>query len=238
MDSAKIIQFPASKRIRPPEPKLPARQPKPTQRPIIPERGPKYFNEAQIRLLRRTVRDAATLCKSKKQERAIREWLAVDILTSTGCRVAECADVRVGDIKSGYGQSALFIRCGKNRKSRTIQIPASLRKHLQSFLAWKKNRGEATGSDDFLFIGQRGPWKPTAIAQLVKKHLRQLGLYESGKSVHALRHSYAFALYRRERDLLTVKKQLGHSSIQSTLIYAEVSDEDVQAQIRGLWGTS
>jgi len=63
-----------------------------------------------------------------------------------------------------------------------------------------------------------------------------LGLYESGKAAHAFRHSYAVELYRRERDLRCVQKQLGHSSIETTQIYADVLQEDVERQIKNLWG--
>ena len=97
-------------------------------------------------------------------------------------------------------------------KNRTIQIPDSLRKHLKSFIAWKIEQGESTGDDDYLFIGQRGPWSPWAVGNIVKNHLRQLGLYETGKSAHSLRHSYAVELYRQKRDIRAVQKQLGHSS--------------------------
>ena len=74
-----------------------------------------------------------------------------------------------------------------------------------------------------------------AIQQIVKKYLKAIGLYEPGKAAHALRHSYAVALYRRKRDLRAVQKQLGHASIQTTQIYADVTREDIQEQIKGIW---
>jgi integrase/recombinase XerD len=198
--------------------------------------GVKYFNAAQIKELRRIVRDAADLGLSKGRVTAVREWAAVDILTSAGLRVGEVVDLRCGDVKTGYAQSALFVRAGKGSKARTVEIPESLKRHLKRFIGWKEKRGEPTGLDDFLFTGQRGPWTAQAVQQAVKKYLKWLGLYENGKSVHALRHSYAVELYRREHDLRAVQKQLGHSSIQTTQIYADVVAEDVQRQVKGLWG--
>jgi len=107
---------------------------------------------------------------------------------------------------------------------------------VKQFIAWKESRGESTGVDDHIFIGQSGPWTTQAIQQLVKKYLKQPGLYESEKSVHPLRHSYAVEFYRKEKDLRALQKQLGHASVQTTQIYADVSVEDIQTQIRGLWG--
>jgi site-specific recombinase XerD len=154
--------------------------------------GFKYFNELQVKLIRRTARDAAQLAKEKGQITAIRDWMLIDLLTSTGVREAEASDMRCGDILAGYGQSACYIRSGKGDKSRTIQIPDSLRIHLKSFLVWKQEHGEPVGEDAFLFIGQRGPWTPWAVGEIVKKYLRQLGLYQTGKSVHSLRHYLPF----------------------------------------------
>ena len=220
MQPAKVIQFPIKR---------------PKARPVKSADGFHYFNEQQIKLLRRTVKDAASLAKQKNQVTAVREWMLIDILTSSGLRSAEAADLRCGDLKTGYGECALFIRNGKGNKSRTIQIPESLRTHLKSFITWKATRQEPTGQDDHLFMGQRGPWSPAAVQQATKKWLKQLNLYQDRKATHALRHSYAVALYRRERDLRAVQKQLGHSSITTTMIYADVTAEDVQAQIKGLW---
>lgn len=198
--------------------------------------GIKYFNQQQIKLIRRTVRDRAILDLDRNQVTAVREWMAIDLLTSTGFRVSEAADVRCGDLKAGYGESALFVRNGKGGKSRTVQIPESLKRHLKQFVAWKETRGESTGRDDHMFVGKRGPWTAQAIQQLVKKYLKALGLYESEKSVHALRHSYAVEFYRQQRDLRALQKQLGHASVQTTQIYADVTVQDIQQQIRGLWG--
>ena len=225
-EAGKVVQFPGTRQN-------PGRD---RSRQITNIDGIKYFTEQQIKLLRRTVRDKAVLDQGRGQVTAVREWAAIDLLTSSGLRVAETANVRCGDIKAGYGECALFVRDGKGAKSRTVQIPDSLKKHLKQFITWKQIRREPNGPDDYLFIGQRGPWTAQAIQFLVKKHLKALGLYENEKSVHALRHSYAVEFYRQEKDLRALQKQLGHSSVQTTQIYADVTVQDIQKQIRGLWG--
>lgn len=221
--TAKVIQFPGTK-------PQPARQ-----RTVKNIDGIKYFSADQIRLLRRTVRDRADLARNKGAITAVREWAVIDLLTATGVRVSEAADVRCGDLRAGYGESALFIRNGKGQRSRTVQIPDALKKHLKQYIAWKQAQEEPTNPDDHLFIGQRGAWTAQAVQQVVKKYLKALGLYESEKSVHALRHSYAVEFYRQQRDLRALQKQLGHASIQTTQIYADVTAEDIQEQVKGLW---
>ncbi len=197
--------------------------------------GVKYFNEKQIKLLRRTVRDQAEIDVQKGKVTAVREWLVIDLLTCTGLRVSEAANLRCGDLKLGYAESKVFVRDGKGGISGHVVVPDSLKKHLKSFLSWKEKIGEPTGDNNYVFVGQRGAWTAQAIQQIVKKYLKQLGLYENGKSVHALRHSYGVELYSKEKDLRAVQKQLRHRSIQSTLIYADVTAEDIQNQVKGLW---
>jgi len=220
---AEIIEFKKSK---------PKSKPRNTSTPA-PEF--KYFTQAQIKLLRRTARNAAIIAEQKGNVGAIRDWMAIDLLTSTGMRVAEASDIRCGDIRAGSGEQSIYVRDGKGHKSRIIQIPGSLKSHLKRYINWKMERGESIDGEAYLFIGQRGRWTPAAIQQAVKKYLKHLGLYERGKSVHALRHSYAVELYRQSRDLRAVQKQLGHSSVQNTQIYADVLTEDIQAQLKGIW---
>lgn len=220
----KLIRFPAKK---------PGRT---TPRPPRSTDGVKYFNSQQIRAIRRAARDKATLALKKGCCTGIRDWMCIDLLTSTGLRVSEAADLRVGDIKAGYGESSIWIRSGKGNVSGSVIIPASLGVHLKHFIQWKEGRGEPVGPDDNIFLGQRGPVTSQALQQTVKKYLRLLGLYEPGKSAHSLRHSYAVELYSKERDLRAVQKQLRHVSIQSTMVYADTTREDIAAQVKGLWG--
>ena len=225
MKKAQIIRFPEKVK----------RKQKPNEKRIVNIDGIKYYNKDQIRLLRRTVRDQAILDKVKGKVTGIREWMVIDILTSTGVRVSEAANLRCIDLKLGYAESEIFIRNGKGSRSRTIQIPESLKKHLKQFLKCKKEQQESVGDDAHLFIGQRGAWSSQAVQQVVKKYLKALGLYESGKSAHALRHSYAVQFYTMAKDLKALQKQLGHASIQTTQIYADVTKSDIQDQLKGFW---
>ena len=174
--------------------------------------GIKYFTEQQIRMLRRSVRDRANSHESKGLVTGIREWMVIDLLTSSGVRVSEAANVRCGDLKIGYSECELFVRHGKGARSRHIQIPKSLKQHLKRYLTWKQRQGEPVRKDDHLLVGQRGPWTSQAIQQLVKKHLKALGLYEAGKResskvVRRVQHSCMRACKRESSK--DVRKRIG-----------------------------
>ncbi|MCH9007055.1 integrase, partial [candidate division KSB1 bacterium] len=83
---------------------LPFRPQQKRPRPVY--GGPKYFTEKQVKLIRRTARDAARLGKLKDA----RNWMLIDLLTSSGLREAEAADVRVGDLRLGYDEASIFVR--------------------------------------------------------------------------------------------------------------------------------
>ena len=224
--TAKVISFPSEQR---------SKRTRKSGGRIRSVDGIKYFNEKQIKMIRRAVRDQSEMDMKKGQVTAIREWMVIDLLTCTGMRVSEAANLRCGDLKIGYTESKIYIREGKGHVSGHVVINEAVKKHLKAFVGWKQQQGEHTGEDDYLFVGQRGAWTSQAIQQIVKKNLKRLDLYDKGKAVHALRHSYAVELYSKDKDLRAVQKQLRHVSIQSTLVYADVTDEAIGSQIRGLW---
>ena len=197
--------------------------------------GPKFFTKSEIKVLRKHLREKAESALFNKRKTAVREWLLIDLLTSTGLRASEVCNLRIRDLGIGYGKSEIVVRSGKGNTCATIQIPSSLKSHIKQFLKWKKRTGEPVDEDAFLVLGQRGKMTRQGVNQIIKKNLKALGLYEPGKAVHALRHSYAVNVYQRSKDLRLVQKQLRHKNIQTTTVYADVTSEEIQEQIKGLW---
>lgn len=56
-----------------------------------------------------------------------------------------------------------------------------------------------------------------------------------GANQFMLCHSYAVNIYSKDKDLRAIQKQLPHVSIQSTMVYADASDEMIAEQIKGMW---
>ena len=54
-------------------------------------------------------------------------------------------------------------------------------------------------------------------------------------SIHSLRHTYAVRLYKASSyNLRLVQKQLGHRSVSTTQVYADVLDVDVDQALENL----
>ncbi|MHC4308018.1 MAG: tyrosine-type recombinase/integrase, partial [Planctomycetota bacterium] len=79
-----------------------------------------------------------------------------------------------------------------------------------------------------LFTGQKSKHiSPQALEHIFKQSLKFAGLpYDkNGYSIHSARHSYATLLYHTTQNLRYVQKQLGHSSLVMTGLYADVLPE-------------
>ena len=64
-------------------------------------------------------------------------------------------------------------------------------------------------------------WKPDTVTHVVKRELRRAGYGDM--HLHHLRHSFAAAYLMNGGDLYALKELLGHSQINTTLIYAHLS---------------
>jgi len=50
-------------------------------------------------------------------------------------------------------------------------------------------------------------------------------------SVHKLRHSFATRYHAEINDVPKLRRQLGHSSIETTMIYTHIKNEDLKTAI-------
>ena len=55
------------------------------------------------------------------------------------------------------------------------------------------------------------------------------------RPLHAARHTAGTTLYRATKDLRLVQRHLGHSRVETTTIYADVLEEDLQAGVNAAW---
>jgi len=148
--------------------------------------------------------------------------------------------------KKGKGKTIAVHNIRKEPKVVTeeLDIDKALVVHLRSYLAWRECRIADMDSDrrkgmtkdsGALFIGQRGPLSAQGLQQSWKSAIRQAGLPEE-YSIHCARHSVAVRLLKKTGNLRQVQKQLGHTSPVTTAnMYADISHEDMQKGVTGLW---
>lgn len=196
----------------------------------------KYLSVEEANKLRKSMEGGSIIAQSKGNTQAIRDWMIIDLTLSTGLRVMEVADLKHGDIFIRRSESELVVRNGKGGKMGRVNIGAKLKTHLKEYFAWKQEIGEGIEKDDYLFVSQRGRKFTTRGLQLVfKKCLERAGL-DTSYGFHAMRHTYAVTLYKASGwNLRLVQKELRHSSIKTTQVYADVSNDETVKAVNGLW---
>lgn len=180
-------------------------------RPIkFPSEVKKAFSEVELDALR-------SACKTIK-ERAL-----IEFLVSTGVRVSELASMKIEDIN--LDTLAVHVIHGKGAKERMTYTTAVAAKHLISYL---KNRNEENPA---LFCNKNHePIEPGGIRFILNTIAQRAGV--ENVHPHRFRRTFATNLSRRGMELQEIQKLLGHSDINTTLVYVNTDDSKVQASYR------
>ncbi|MCH7519263.1 MAG: tyrosine-type recombinase/integrase [Candidatus Dadabacteria bacterium] len=173
--------------------------------------------------LLKTCRDKSELDLLHGRETWIKRYMLVDLALFSGLRVAEIANLKIGDIELTTKDPYLIVRKGKRGKKRDVYLDKELVRHLINFISWKKKTMcESVEADSPLFTGRNGGH--CAAITLMKSFKR--AIEESHLplhfSIHNARHTYATFLLHATNNLRYVQKQLGHSKISMTALYADV----------------
>ena len=183
----------------------------------------KILDSDQRSKLLKTCRDKAELDLLHGRETWVKRYMLVDLVLFSGLRVAEVANLKIGDIELTTKDPYLIVRKGKRSKKRDVYLDKELISHIKRFIAWKKkSMGEEVENDSPLFIGRNG--KHSAAITLMKSFKRAIeeAHLPSHYSIHCARHTYATFLLHATNNLRYVQKQLGHSKINMTALYADV----------------
>jgi integrase/recombinase XerD len=166
--------------------------------------------------------DAVLQAPDRSTEQGARDYAILQFLYNTGARVAEAAQLAVGDLT--WGSSSYVRLTGKGNKTRHCPLWPNTVSLLKAQVA-----GRATHERVFLNrLGQ--PMTRFGIYTLVRRAVKQAStrvpsLKAKRISPHTVRHSTACHLLRAGVDINTIRGWLGHVSLDTTHIYAEVDLE-------------
>lgn len=154
----------------------------------------------------------------------MRDFLILEVLFSSGLRVAELVGITVGDIALGEGEVRVL---GKGRKERITFISPGAMAVMGLYLkqALPELKGGPITPGDAVFMNYQGtPLSTRSVHRLLTKIAREAGLSQR-ISPHTFRHSFATHLLNHGVDLRVVQELLGHASIRTTQIYTHVTTE-------------
>ena len=143
---------------------------------------------------------------------------------SLGLRIGEAVNLQVGDIDSE--RMMVHVHRGKGAKDRYLPLPETTLAGLRMF--WQTHRHStflfpAEGRDHQDGSTSATPMSISTVQGAIKQIVDQL---QFGKkvSMHTLRHSYATHLLEGGASLKAIQKYLGHSSLQTTMIYLHLTE--------------
>lgn len=153
---------------------------------------------------------------------------------SCGLRLNEGLQLQVGDIDKE--RMLVHVHRGKGAKDRYVPLPPSTLALLRQYWATHRN-------PTWLFPNQaRRPEMAAAATEPMQKEIVQRAIRSAVDEVgiqkrvtmHTLRHSYATHLLEAGVNLRLIQKYLGHSHLQTTMIYlhlTNVGEEQARAAI-------
>ena len=144
-----------------------------------------------------------------------KERFMIALIYSAGLRMGELQKLERTDID--VDRMLIHIRQGKGQKDRYVVlsklIAAKFGKYCQQYKIKK-----------YVFPGQKqGNYiSRTTVRKIIKTALLKCGI-EKNINTHSLRHSFATHMLENGIDIVTVKEQLGHSDIHTTMLYLQVA---------------
>lgn len=149
-----------------------------------------------------------------------REKALVEFLLSTGCRVSEVAGLKVGNIDFRTGECVVL---GKGNKERTVYLNNKSMYYLERYI------GGFVDADRPLFMNARGRGMTK---QNIEELMRIIGKRAGVSKVHPhrFRRTMATNAMKRGMPVQYIQVILGHSKLDTTMIYCIYDKEVVKAE--------
>ncbi|MBQ7537023.1 MAG: tyrosine recombinase [Rickettsiales bacterium] len=152
-----------------------------------------------------------------------RNRLIIEMLYSTGMRVSELCGLPLKAVlvskKEAVDDYKFITIRGKGQKERIVPLRKDVVLELQEYIKLTAKKGQK-----YLFEnGKNGTPITRRMVGIILKHVAILaGLNPDKVSPHKIRHSFATHLLQKGLDIREIQELLGHSSIDTTAIYAKI----------------
>ncbi|KAA3654993.1 MAG: hypothetical protein DWQ04_33920 [Chloroflexi bacterium] len=185
----------------------------------LPARLPKSLSSQELRRLLRAVHHGGSL----------RDIAMIEMLAGTGLRVGELLQLQVGDLVLRARSGWVTVREGKHGSYREVPLTSEVRTALTAYLESRGGEGRATLPDKTLplWLGKHGALTHrSSVLRTLNKYAFRSQL--DSISPHTLHHTFATRyLKANPDDLRGLAALLGHSDLNSVMIYTEPTREDI-----------
>ena len=149
---------------------------------------------------------------------SVRASMILKILLYTGARRGELEVIQTDDFVES---DSLYIihTIGKGDKERTLYIQ---KKHIHEELLYYKEH-----HIDYIATTKSGKvMDGSQIYRFLNNTYKKIGIKYTG--AHILRHTFAKSMVAKDVNIVTIKELLGHASIQTTMIYTNPNQKEIQ----------
>lgn len=160
--------------------------------------------------------------KIRQESGSVRNRALVEFLYYTGCRVSEVVALDLNNIDFAHNT---VVVTGKGNKQREVYVSDKAMYWLNKYISIRKDTNNA------LFTGKGNKRLSKAG---IEATVRKVGIYAGVEDVHPhrFRRTIATNLINKGMPVQEVQQILGHSKIDTTMIYCKVDKNNVQAAHR------
>lgn len=186
-----------------------------------PSRLPVFVSESRMEDVVALLRDDIATDDFER----LRDAVIVLLFYTAGLRLAELANLKIGDISADYRTIRIL---GKGEKERIVPLIGRMGEILKKYFSQFSSQNICIGQKKALILSKKGePISVRTIQRIVDRKLKGAGI-QGRTSPHILRHTFATHLLAKGADLREIQELLGHSSLKATEIYTHTNIEDLK----------
>ncbi|MBY3621158.1 tyrosine recombinase XerS [Acinetobacter sp. CUI P1] len=157
-----------------------------------------------------------------------RDLALVSLILGSGLRISEALSIDLVDIDWIKGKVDVT---RKGNKKDTVPISNIALEDLQSYLAIRKTRYSVDDKQPAVFLslptGPNGKVSRLTVRASQKMFERYVDSFgKPALTIHKLRHTFATKYHKENKNLASLKDQLGHADMNTTMIYTHVGQEE------------
>lgn len=153
---------------------------------------------------------------------SLRNAFTISLLYSSGIRLSELIQLNRGQIVDRQ-----FTVIGKGNKPRLCFIDERTEHLMEQYLRTREDRADAL----IISAQNKARMTPTNVQLLIRNSATRAGITKK-VTPHTLRHSFATNFLRNNGNMRYLSTMLGHASLDTTMMYAHVVDNDLKDQYK------
>jgi len=185
------------------------------KRPKLPETMIQVLSDEEVQTILEGINENTLL--------GARQYLIVLLLYDTGIRAQELCTLTLDNVDL---EENVIKVMGKGRKERIVPFGSRTKKYLQRYLTtWRPEPDRE--DNNFLFLSPDGsPLTYSNLSHMIKR----LGVNAGIPRLHAhlFRHSFAVRYLMNGGDPMSLKRILGHTTLDVTQVYMHLADDHLK----------